>query len=55
MAVNTGRLPITWVKRVGYQVELLRHNHIWEIMVTFYKTTRKHVRLTVPVGLNGVS
>ena len=25
VAVNTGRLPLTWEKRVGYRVEWLRH------------------------------
>ena len=39
-ALNTGRLPLTREKRVGYRVEWLRQYHIWEIMVAFYKTTR---------------
>ena len=54
-AVNTGRLPLTREKRVGYRVEWLRHYHIWEIMVAFLKLRGKYVRLPVPVGRNGVS
>ena len=38
-AVNTGRLPLTREKRVGYRVEWLRHYHFWEKIVVFCKTT----------------
>ena len=40
IAVNTGRLSLTRQKRVGYRVEWLRHYHIWEIVIAFYKFTR---------------
>ena len=50
VAVNTGGLPLTREKRVGYRVEWLRHYHIWEIMVAFLKLRGKYVRLPVPVG-----
>lgn len=29
VAVSTGKLPLTREKQVGYQVERLRHYHIW--------------------------
>ena len=29
VAINMGRLPLTWEKQVGYHVEWLRHYHIW--------------------------
>ena len=54
-AVNTGRLPLTRDKRVGYRVEWLRHYHIREIMVAFLKLRGKYVCLPVPVDRNGVS
>ena len=51
VAVNTGRLPLTQEKRVGYRVEWLHHYHIWETVVAFYKFTRQtYARLPVPVG-----
>ena len=40
VAVNTGRLPLTRQKRVGYRVKWLRHYYIWEIVAAFYKTTK---------------
>ena len=40
VAVNTGRLPLTQEKRVGYRVEWLHHYHIWETVAAFYKFTR---------------
>ena len=40
VAVSTGKLTLTREKRVGCQVEWLRHYHIWYIKVAFYKTTR---------------
>ena len=43
---NTGTLPLMRKKRVGYRVEWLRHYHIWEILVAFYKSTRQTCSLT---------
>ena len=43
---NTGTLPLTRKKRVGYWVEWLHHYHIWEILVAFIKVPGRMTIIT---------